>query len=147
MRGPSIYSPLRQKKPIMAGEVPPLPRRKGGGLERLMNPFEYIGLPLGLLEWEIHNLPRKPTKKLVRIPAQRADFPIICVRRSFNLLQCRPLEPCPVCPPPYSWTYGAPSTHISQWLRGGWVTTKNMANTSQYAPKVPPLFFDKLTGP
>jgi hypothetical protein len=38
--------------------------------ERLMNPFEYIGLPLGLLEWVTHNPPRKPTKKLGHSPAQ-----------------------------------------------------------------------------
>jgi hypothetical protein len=68
-----------------------------------MNPCKYIWLPIGLLEWVTRNPPHKTTNKLGRVPAQRAVFPILCVRRKYNLLRCRSLEPCPVCPPPHSW--------------------------------------------
>jgi hypothetical protein len=103
MRGPALYSPSRQKKQIVVGDVPPLPRRKLWGWERLTNPREYIGLPLGILEWVTQNPPHKPTKKLGWIPVQRAAFPIICVRRTCNLIRCWSLEPCPVFPLPHSW--------------------------------------------
>jgi hypothetical protein len=57
--------------PILVGEGPLLPRRKGGVHERLVNLYNYIGLSLGLLEWVNRNPPRKPTRMLGHNPARR----------------------------------------------------------------------------